>query len=287
MSDKKTMGIKSYAEQAKARNAERRASKEPVFPNLAQAGAQFDPQRDAPQTLSQMGAEQRATDQAPTDRTGLSEETVRGLVGLREAQDRVLSQRPDTMPSPPPQAPQDEAGPGPEMSEEDTELMSLLRAMREDPINNAREREAVRGRVKPMDIAEGLLTGEYTQVVPVIPGKLTVTFRSMSHLEHQMLRVKLYNYLDDHPELRRIDGELLGFYQTVASIKAINDTVAQSHLQRQPNGTVEFLDAAFEEKLARFNTMPIQLISTIGIHGAWFDARVRDLFVSAEALKNG
>lgn len=271
--------IKNYAQGMRERTEARKAAKEPVFPNLTKAAANYDPKRDEPKTYAQLADEQRAAESAGQTQQprGLSQETIEGMMQLKATQEAKIAELP------PPKEPE----PGDDKAIQDLELAAVLRALREDPINNERERLAVAARVKPIDLSEGLLTGEFTQVVPVIPDRLTVTFRTLSGVEHQELRLKLHRAIDANPELERVNGELLGIYQTVASLKKFGDTTYASHLQREVNGTVKFLESEFDKKVGLFMAMPLQLIGLLGTHGSWFDGRVRELFTSTEALKNG
>lgn len=297
MNDKR---IKNYAQTVKQRNEERREARKPLFPNLAQAQAGYNASRGE-KTLAQIREEQEAAAGEEPKAPGLSQATIEGMKALRATQEAQMAQ----MPQQPAQqglggtqVPQNtfqpqiqaEAPKGKDNEEEEVDnadLIALLREMRQDPLNNERERMAVKDRVKELDIGEGLLSGEWTQVVPVIPEKLRVTYRSMSNLEHQALRIKMFKAVAADPELARMAEELLGFYQTVASVKAVNETVFPHHLKRTPAGAFEFLDEIFDQKLAQFQNYPVQLMHALGVHGAWFDARVRELFITADPLKNG
>lgn len=291
MSEQPKQSIKSYGAGIRARTEERRAAEKaqgPVFPNLAQAQVAYDA-KDGAQTLQQIAAEQRQND-APKQ-PGLSPQTVAGMSAVFEHAQKAQATLPPPAAPEGPQEPRGGQGTAPgtqELSSDDFELSAALRMMQQDVLQNDKERKAVAGRCKPLDLGAGIMSGEFTQDVPVVPDTLVVRYRSLSVLEHQALRLYLFDAIRENSALDQINGELMGLYQTVASVAAVNgQAFGNSHLKRQTNGTLEFLKDEFTEKLQKLQAMPLQLLHAIGVHGSWFDGRVRELFVTADPLKNG
>jgi hypothetical protein len=292
-SSRPPQAVVSYAGGIAARTAQRQEERRqnPVFPNLAQAAVTHRANQDEPQTLEDVGREQRADAARPEGatppRAALSEATVEGLKALKQAQE--TAQKPaaaapeskaDKKPAP---AEADDEDPDPE----DLAFADALRSAREDVIQNDRERKAVATRVKEIDLATGLLTGEFTQVVPVVPDKLEVKFRCLTTGENNELRLMLYEQVRDDPRKAQIGSDLLAFYQTVASVVSVNKTVYVKHMVQDTAGRTVFNRQAFDEKLSVFMTFPLPLIASLGTHGAWFEQRVRELFATTDRLKNG
>lgn len=168
---------------------------------------------------------------------------------------------------------------------DDLEFERVLRGMQKDVINNEREREAVRARVKPIDLIRGISTGEFTQEVPVIPDVLVVRYRTITPLENQSIRLVLFKMFDEDKRRENLGAELFGLMQTVCSVLMINGTSFGQHLKGE-GYNLEFDEAGFVAKFKRFLLMPMPMIHALGTHGFWFEQRVREAFTT-DHLKNG
>jgi hypothetical protein len=291
------------AERAKASGSTQRV---PV-PNMAVAMSEYRPERDGPMTLSAIAQAQeniRAMSESP--KPVLRPETLAGLRALHEATAQQRENAPDpvapTAPAPapissaePPKEEQkklksitrdDEREALAESSDLDVDLM--LERMRSDVINNAEERKAIEARLKPMDLADGLLTGEWRQHVPIQPNKLEVVFRTITPLENEEIRRHILGEILADERQARWSGERYGFMQTVAAVHSINGQELPRHLTLPDKGSAgrKFLWDVFAKKVDLFMAYPGPLIHALGTHAHWFDLRVRSLF-SATALKNG
>ncbi len=274
--------IKSYAGGIAARNAARQEERrqEVLVPDLSQAVVTHRP--DQPQTMQQMAeAQRRDREGGPSDAPpqGLRPETIEGLKAVRAAQDAARA--------PAAKEKQVEAAPAAPEVDEDEAIVDAFARIKEDVIQNERERKAVAERVSEIDLSEGLLTGEFTQHVPIVPGKLEVRFRCLTIGENNELRMLLLEDMREDPRKSQLGTELLAFYQTVASVMAINKQTYARHMGPDATGRITFQAPVFREKLATFMAFPLPLIASLGTHGAWFEQRVRELFVSTDRLKNG
>lgn len=256
---------------------------------------------------------------------GLSPQTVAGLQALQSAmQEQRTNMNPDTpnnLPTPamaapnaqpappppapaptpvaPPAAPAEPATPTSDptasdkkarvsdaLSElDDLEFERVLRGMQKDVINNEREREAVRSRVKPIDIIKGISTGEFTQDVPIIPNTLLVKYRTITPMENQAVRLILFRMFDEDKRREALGAELFGLMQTVCSVSMINGASFGQHLKGE-GYNLEFDESGFTAKFKRFLLMPMPMIHALGTHGFWFEQRVREAFTT-DHLKNG
>lgn len=276
-----------------------RAGKVPI-PNLGVAAASYRPGKDPPMSLSQMAEAQENIKNMTDNETKatLSQQTLAGLRALNEQMAAT-----NQMPPPPESATQPEAPAAPSAPEKksitklsederraaaetsDLDLDLMLARLRSDIINNDKEREAVESRLTPMDLTDGLLTGEFKQVVPIVPKKLEVLFRSLSPLENEEMRRKLLEEVIADERIANLQGEKLGLWQTVAAVKMINGQEMPSHL-RTVKGANEFMWEVFDQKVRLFMSYPGPLIQSLSTNAYWFDLRVRKLFTTA-TLKNG
>ncbi len=285
----------AYAAGVEARMSAQREEKRRggLFPNLAEAAMTHDGRSD-PQTLSDIAAQQRADAQEPQGEArprGLRPETIAGLEDMRRENDRIAAQ---TAPAPEPVTeaeaplePVDDELPA-DATSEDAALVTAIRQAREQMVVNERERKAVARRVTPIDLAKGLVDGQFTQRVPVVPDKLVVTYRCLTSNEYDALRLYLIGKVRDDPRLGELSQSLLSFYQTVASVVKLNETSFAPHMTQSEGGVGStFNDKAFEVKVRRFADFPAVLNAQLNMHGVWFEQRVRDLFTTAEPLKNG
>lgn len=269
----------------------KQAQNKPPIPNLLAAASNYQPGKDPPMTLSQMADAQKnilnVTEDTPRPKLGA--ETLAGLNALQQqAQAAQAAAAAAAAPSPQPAAAPskfttEEKARLEETSDMDFDLM--LARMSSDAINNEEERKAVEARVAPMNLADGLVSNEWTQHVPIKPGVLNVTFRSTTGVESEALRQLVLLETQDNPKAASMAGERLGFFQVVAAIKMINGQEYANHLVF--NGTMQVFDKdIFMSKVNALSMKPSLLIHSLQVHAYWFDRRVRDLF-STTALKNG
>lgn len=168
---------------------------------------------------------------------------------------------------------------------DDLEFERVLRGMHKDLINNEKEREAIRARVKPIDIIKGISTGEFTQDVPIIPNTFVIKYRTITPMENQAIRLILFRMFDEDKRREALGAELYGLMQTVCSVSMINGASFGQHLKGEGYG-LEFDESGFTAKFRRFLLMPMPMIHALGTHGFWFEQRVREAFTT-DSLKNG
>lgn len=171
---------------------------------------------------------------------------------------------------------------------DDLEFERLLRGVQRDAINNEKERAAVKLRVEEIDLIAGIASGEFTQTVPIIPGKLIVYYRSITADESTKLRLLLFNMVEKDKRVENVAADVLALMQVVCSITRINGNTLPSHMTTIAPGVQEFDETAFDAKFKFFRRMPVAMVHSLGTHGYWFEQRVRDLFSTVnEALGNG
>lgn len=280
------------------------AQKVPI-PNLLAASSEFRVEKDGPMTLEQMArAQENILNMSDDDKpkAQLKPETIAGLRALHE---EVEKQNKVVEATTPPAPPAEEVAPVeekpkkaviPMSKEEQRELNNTsdldfdlaVSRMRSDVINNVEERKAVEARLKPMDLSDGILTGEWRQTVPISPDKLVVIFRSITPLENEEIRRHVLEKIlvNDDERFTAIESERYGFMQTVAAVHSLNGQELPKHLKTGEKGGRKFDWAVFEKKVNLFMAYPTPLIHALGTHAYWFDLRVRGLF-SNQALKNG
>lgn len=147
-------------------------------------------------------------------------------------------------------------------------------------LNNPERRKEIEGRVKPMDLTDIIIHGEVRQTVPVQPGKLEISYRSVSGDED--LAVKRMMAEETSGNDRYLLDKYTLFQLTLALV-SINDEPLPDHLDVKR----EFDERLFLEKYKKVAKFPMQFLADLGIQYLWFDQRVRNLFVGeTEALKN-
>jgi hypothetical protein len=147
-------------------------------------------------------------------------------------------------------------------------------------LNNKKRRIAIESRCKPMNIEDLLLKDEVVQVVPILPDKFEVTFRSMTPEEN--LYIKQYIAKNDQEKSDQYVLEKFALCQLACSVMAINGKAFPEH--RNSDGSPS--DALFEIKLKMLLKKSGYVIADLGINYMWFDIRVRRL-LNPELLGNG
>lgn len=303
--------LKKYDDAIQARLAKSRADKRPLG-NLAHANAAYSPGRDRPMTIAQITESQRLSDTAGSGAPGLKPETIEGLKAIAAAsavaRDKKMDSEAKTekptekKPEKAEKAEKAERTPAQAAKEkeataaldkmDDMDIERIMRSIQSDVINNQPERDHVNdvknGRITEIDFADGVATGEFQQIVDVIPGKLKVHYRTVTPMETQAIRLWIFNLAITNPTLDKLAGEMYGLGLLVASIRQINAKAEPDHLNREGTGTytASFNEDTFSKKYDKFSRMPQQLIHAIGTHGQWFDIRVREMFTTDYA-KNG
>ena len=277
--------LAKYRAEVEARNAQRKAdASRPQLPNLLEADKQYKPGRDQPMSLNEIAQAQANIEAANRPAPGgLRPETVEGLKALSAA---ARQQTEPVAPKPPEEVRDDVLPPSRIADVDNLELQHVMRNVQRDIINNKEEREAIRARCAPLDITDGLSSGEFTQVVPIIPDRFVVKYRSVSPFEEHAIRALLFKKVSDNPLLEAMDAEIYSLMLLVAAIVSINGntTPFASHIGPDPYNPV-FNTEIFERKVSIISRYPAPMVHSLGTHAYWFDQRVRELFAS-ESLKN-
>lgn len=235
--------------------------------------------------------QQNDPNQADGYRPHLSDETKRSMEALAQFQQQAETgqqrqvHQTQAARVPQPQVPPGEDKQTDQLFEEDEK--SLQEELRElvgndemwTILNNPERKAAIESRLVPMDLTDVIMYGEVRQDVPIQPGKLEVTFRSVSGDED--LRVKQMMGTEQGTDRYMLDKFTL--MQLALGLVAINGRELPTHL----DGNKKFDEAKFLEKFEKVVRFPIQFLGDLGINYMWFDRRVRELFVGqTDALKN-
>lgn len=304
---------KRYAGGVAERAAKARADK-PKIGNLAQADASFKPGRDRPMTIGQITEANRRIEEGD-QKPGLSKATIDGMTAIAKAAEASRAQKAqqpqemrkmeETQPPKPVTAAPPQPDPTPAQKKEqakvaaaidemdDFEIERVMRGIQNDVINNTKEREHVNNpenkRLTEIDFASGLATGEFKQIVDVIPGRMKVHYRTITPMENQSIRLWIFDRVTKDPRLDKVSGEMYGLALIVAAVMQVNGSQYPDHLTRTGAGGVynaNFNEEAWSQKYDMFLRMPQPMIHSLGVHGQWFDIRVREMF-TADHAKNG
>lgn len=180
-------------------------------------------------------------------------------------------------------------GPAEEQEDEELNIEEAVEAFADGMqkvqklLNNKRYQEAVKKMCKPMSVRDIIDSGEFRQVVPVVPDELEVEFRSMTAEEDLAIKKIMSDFSDVSD---RYFWDMFTLYQQAVCLVSINKTRLPTHTGK--DGKLD--RAKLDDKIRYIMAMPIQLTATLGMHLYWFDLRVRELLdierVVGE-LKNG
>lgn len=150
-------------------------------------------------------------------------------------------------------------------------------------LDNKARRKQIEARIQDMDVEDLIMHGEVRQLVPIIPGKLEVTFRSITAEEDLGVKKMMWNvegtsrYVVDRFSLMNLCLALQSI-STSESMKEMDE-----HFDKE---TGRFSEELFEAKFQKMLKKPLQLLADLVVNYIWFDERVRRLLV-AEELGNG
>lgn len=290
---------RDVAERVKSQARERRA--DTALPNLATIDKVYKSDKDGPMTVAQLGQAQETISRASEDRIKLKPETAAQLAAVAEATRRAREAEGAAKPAEETKTvsesetkPVEAPAPKRALNADegagvlaDADFADLMERVRSDVINNERERDAIKKRVKEMDLADGLLTGTFKQEVPIKPGVLTITFRSISAYEIQEMRLVLFDMISKNELLGSLASDIFALMMACAGVEAINGAPFEPRYLRGPDAlTAEFDAELFKQRVKKFSRYPSPLIHSIATHASWFDLRVRELFTT-ENVKNG
>ena len=146
-------------------------------------------------------------------------------------------------------------------------------------LNNPKRRKEIESQLKPMKVEDVILVGEVRQDVPVAPG-VWVTYRSVGGDEDLAIKQMMFGEKGGD----RYVFDKYTIMQLALGVVSINNFPLPSHLG--PEGDLD--EKKFEAKFKKLSKFPIQFLANLGVNYAWFDERVRLLFLGqSEELKNG
>jgi hypothetical protein len=291
--------LAKYKGDIERRNAERKAAK-PPGPDFGAALA-YDPKRDGPTTIQHLGDVHRQIEESSVSqeeaKPRLSEGTIAGLAALQSQVEKVRAAAPAPAPTPAAEEkpaakeePKTDTKDRKDFAEVDDMALDRILSMtalrdREDAINNDKEREAAEKRVEPIDVMQGILDGEYKQVVPVVPGKLDVVYRTVSPAEDQAIRLYIFKLTSTDGRLESVATDLYSLLTLTAGIVMISGKQLPAHFTRE-GFTIKVNEETLGLKLNLILSYPMPLIHALSVHQFWFDQRVRKAFTTVD-LGNG
>ena len=175
----------------------------------------------------------------------------------------------------------------------DEDLSDAIKAVAKDlhipepPTKEEAERlewEATSG-LEPLSIDAYIMNGFVQQVIPVIPGKLTVTFRTTVEGTEAFIESRIR-------EVRRESGAnmmLSEFYRHQARF-AVACQIVSFGPAKWPgllDSSGEVDPKAFDARVGLVKQIPSQIFPKVAQHLGWFNARVEALLKDPEVLGNG
>lgn len=149
-------------------------------------------------------------------------------------------------------------------------------------LTSKKRRKNIEDHLEPLDLSDLVMSGELIQTIEVIPGKLRMTFRTLSQRENMWIM----KYLYDFPGSPLYLQELNATCRLACALVALNDQVLPEHREHVGEAEEDIPREDFERKLRVVSSYPIQLVADISVQHAWFQDRVSQLLTMDE-LKNG
>jgi len=146
--------------------------------------------------------------------------------------------------------------------------------------DNKRVREAVEARCTEMDFVDLVMTGRVSQVVPVIPGKLTFEFQSLTGADSFWIESNAQLEVTTEWGLK----SWILWAQLTMSLTGVNGKAFPNHLGK--DGEVDA--KLFKEKQAKIMRMGAKILDIAVTNMNWFNERVDKILQNDfEQLGNG
>ena len=161
---------------------------------------------------------------------------------------------------------------------DDFDFDKLRREMMRDVLKNPRQRELVEARCKPLNVNDLIMHNRVAQRVPILPGTFEPTFESVEG----DLEITLKGLLvKESKSIMVTEDYLLSKYSLMslaAGVIAINANPIPSMYDQKG----DFNEKLFWAKYKWVAKRNVHMLASLGIHYAWFEERVRKLFVVFE-----
>jgi hypothetical protein len=171
--------------------------------------------------------------------------------------------------------------PPPELAAEENpplsfeELREIMMASETRFANNDRKK-AIAQRCKELDFDELLEMNEIRQVVPIVPDKLEVEYRTLSGSEDYTAK----NLAGDLT-IRAHRDRLQMYYLSLAIVRVNSKEFPPFRVKG------EFNQKAFEQRVEAIMKLPEVLLVDLHVNLRWFRERVEDILLDQKPLKNG
>jgi len=185
----------------------------------------------------------------------VSEKTRDAIEAISEQIDSAVSA---TAPSETPKAPDDQRY---------DDMFETMQSRPSLAIASVAARKRTEAQLRPIQIDDLFITGELRQRVPVIDGKLTVTFRTLNAGEDLYIKRRLN---DVRNEVIRYAEDRFLMMQLAAHVAEINN----EQLPPMTSARGDISDEQFDQRFARVAKLPTVLIERVWVQWMWFQDRV-------------
>lgn len=170
-----------------------------------------------------------------------------------------------------------------EPKKDDEDLLEMFdfagKSEAERILNNKKRRQDIESRCEEMRFEDLLIKNEVQQLVPILPNRFEVLYRSSTPEEQMFIK----RYISRETGVN--DSYLMEKYNLcllALSLVAINGVLLPEH--RNAEGGVD--EKNFELKLKTIAKKSGYVVADLGLNYIWFDLRVRKL-LNPDDLKNG
>lgn len=142
---------------------------------------------------------------------------------------------------------------------------------------NRKRRKAIEDRCSEMNISDLLVNGYVEQVVPIVPEKLVITFRSMSGREDLLVKSMMAKEVT-------AANQMSASYM-IGKLSMLNLACSLVKINGRPLMDIKGADGKPDEKLLQLKfehiaSYPIDLLADFSANYSWFTERVKSLSVA-------
>jgi len=165
---------------------------------------------------------------------------------------------------------------------DDFDFSQFREMMVRDLLNNEEQRKIIRGRCKPIDLAQMVMDGVARQRVIIVPGKFEVEYQTVGGDIELALKGMIAEEAKSLDYSVQYFTDKYSLMALTAGLYSIGNNVLPGHLDS--NG--DFDREQFLRKFKKVSKFPLPMLASLGVNYFWFDVDCRKCFV-AENVKNG
>lgn len=168
----------------------------------------------------------------------------------------------------------------------DENILRLVGMTASDMLANTEQRKIVEARLRPILLEDLLLQDSVVQVVPVIPGKYELAFRSLTGMAWEAIEHWVWVQAREIKASQGYADDKLTMARAVVGLERINGVLMPSAWKNpaDPGDGIDLVKLG--EKYNYVIRKNVHMLASISVQHQWFEQRVRALW-RAQNIKNG